>query len=382
MNLPKRFLQIHTLTPYSAVLLNRDESGLAKRMTFGDCDRIRISSQSLKRHWRTAEDPHSLRSLEGYTASVRSRQSVREKVILPLTGQFPDDVIETVSIAMHNAVYGPRTSSPDEQRQSVLLGQPEIDWLAENARALAETAAGDADIADIICQEWLTKYKNNTAAMRQQTSLPAGLDAALFGRMVSSDPAANITAAISVAHALTVHAIEGEVDYFTTLDDLAGPGSTAVDLIHTSELVSGLFYGYVVLDLPVLSRNLSGNAELAGQIAHNLVYLCSEVSPGAKRGSTAPYSRASLVLLESGARQPRSLMNAFRTPTKAQDAAAIDALFAHLQRIDDTYETGEDRAYMSVTDTPAPQAERLSVPRLAQWTRQRVSAIVAQLSTR
>ena len=237
----------------------------------------------------------------------------------------------------------PRASSPNEPRQSVLLGQPEIDWLAEHAHALAEAADGDAGIAEAICQEWLTRYKDNAAAMREQTSLPTGLDSALFGHMVSSDSVAGMTASINVTHALTVHAIKGEVDYFTTLDDLASPGSAAVDLIRTSEPVSGWFHGYVVLDLPVLSRNLSGNSELAGQIAHDLTYLRSEVSPGAKRGSTAPFSRASLVLLENGDRQTRSLMNAFRSPTKARDAHAIDAFFAHLQRIDDTYETGEDR---------------------------------------
>ena len=30
-----RFLQIHTLHSYAAALLNRDDSGLAKRMPFG-----------------------------------------------------------------------------------------------------------------------------------------------------------------------------------------------------------------------------------------------------------------------------------------------------------------------------------------------------------
>ena len=51
-----RFLQIHTLHSYPAALLNRDDSGLAKRMPFGGAVRTRISSQCLKRHWRTAQD--------------------------------------------------------------------------------------------------------------------------------------------------------------------------------------------------------------------------------------------------------------------------------------------------------------------------------------
>ena len=51
MTIP-RFLQIHSLHSYPAALLNRDDSGLAKRMPFGGAVRTRISSQCLKRHWR------------------------------------------------------------------------------------------------------------------------------------------------------------------------------------------------------------------------------------------------------------------------------------------------------------------------------------------
>lgn len=46
------FLQIHFLTSYHASLLNRDDVGLAKRIRFGGHDRLRVSSQCLKRHWR------------------------------------------------------------------------------------------------------------------------------------------------------------------------------------------------------------------------------------------------------------------------------------------------------------------------------------------
>jgi hypothetical protein len=36
-----RFIQIHTLQSYSAALLNRDDSGLAKRLPMGDAIRTR-----------------------------------------------------------------------------------------------------------------------------------------------------------------------------------------------------------------------------------------------------------------------------------------------------------------------------------------------------
>ena len=41
-----RFVQMHTLQGYPAVLLNRDDAGLAKRIPYGGASRTRISSQA------------------------------------------------------------------------------------------------------------------------------------------------------------------------------------------------------------------------------------------------------------------------------------------------------------------------------------------------
>ena len=81
-----------------------------------------------------------------------------------------------------------------------------------------------------------------------------------------------------------------------------------------------------MVDLPGLLANLVGDVVLSGQVLHNLIYLIAEVTPGAKRGSTAPYGRAGLMLLEAGDRQPRSLAEAFRTPCAPHLGPAASAL--------------------------------------------------------
>ena len=140
--------------------------------------------------------------------------------------------------------------------------------------------------------------------------LPAGLEGALFGRMVTSDPGANIEAAIHVAHAFTVHREESESDYFSVVDDLQGDDEDAgAAHIGDMELTAGLFYGYVVVDVPGLVSNLEGcssgdwqdaDRELAAKVAEHLTHLIATVSPGAKLGSTAPYACADLMLIEAG----------------------------------------------------------------------------------
>ena len=360
-----RFLQIHTLSPYTAALLNRDDSGLAKRLPYGDALRTRISSQCLKRHWRMAEDPHALHEIEGTTAALRSRELVTREVIAPLREQFPEEIVDAIEPEFQKAVYGDKGTTK-RARQTLLLGRPEIKWLAEQARRLAEEAGAESGKAKKTAESWRKTAQTNLKAMRETATLPAGLEAALFGRMITSDPEANITAPVHVAHAFTVHREEPEMDYFTAVDDLSDdePGA---DTIQETELTSGLFYGYVVVDLRGLVSNLAGDAELAGQVLHNLIYLIAEVSPGAKLGSTAPYSRASFMLLEAGDRQPRSLAEAYRVPCGPCAGAAVSALAFHLAALDRAYATGEKRRVMSLVDTEVPGAERGSLADLAGW---------------
>ena len=360
-----RFLQIHTLTPYTAALINRDDSGLAKRLPYGDCLRTRISSQCLKRHWRMADDPHALKHIDGAEAAFRSRELVTKLVIDPLCGKYPDDVVKTVESAFQAAVYGDKGTSRGS-RQTLLFGEPEIKWLTGEAKRLAEEANGDAKAVATAVSNWKKDFQSNIKAMRTATALPAGLVSALFGRMVTSDTEANIAAPVHVAHAFTVHEEESESDYFTAVDDLSGdePGA---DTIQETELTCGLFYGYVVVDIPGLLGNLKSDTRLASDVLHHLVYLITEITPGAKLGSTAPYARASFLLLEAGERQPRSLAEAFRRPSKPRLDDAVEALASHLAALDETYATGESRRVMSLADVAVPGAEHGSLAELAQW---------------
>ena len=206
-------------------------------------------------------------------------------------------------------------------------------------------------------------------ALRDNCAMPGGIAAALFGRMVTSDVEANVDAAVHVAHAFTVHAEEGESDYFTVVDDLQRTEDDAgADHIGETELTSGLFYGYVVLDRGTLFDNLGGDTEIAGEVAARLVRLIATVSPGAKLGPTAPYGYASWMLVEAGDRQPRSLAEAFRAPCKPATRAAAERVQLYLENVDAAYETGEARRLMSLEDAVMPGTDRVpSLNELAQW---------------
>ena len=360
-----RFLQIHSLHGYPGVLLNRDDSGLAKRILYGGSMRTRISSQCLKRHWRVTDSPDALTRIDGATTATRSREVVTIEVIEPLRQSGCDeDVVSEIDKTFQKAVYGDKGDKKGN-RQPLLLGDPEIRYLAREARRFAEMPLAEARKE---LKEWGKASKPNMKAMRDQTALPGGLVAALFGRMVTADVEANIDAAVHVAHAFTVHAEESESDYFTVVDDLRrledDPGA---DHIGETELTCGLFYGYTVVDREMLLANLAGDVDMAGEVCRRLIHLIATVSPGAKLGSTAPYTYASWMMVEAGDRQPRSLGEAFRNPSDATTEAAERAASKHLGKLDDTYGTGEARRVMSLNGANIPGADPVSLAELAEW---------------
>ena len=259
-----------------------------------------------------------------------------------------------------------------ETGQAVLFGEPEIAWLREQAGACC-SGADDPKAAKAAAEALFkdTDVKANLAAMKHH----AGLESALFGRMVTSDLIANTEAAIHVAHAFTVHEEESESDYFTVVDDLkdrAGGDDAGSAGIFDMELTSGLYYGYVVVDVSGLVANLGGDAALAGRVVEHLIHLVATVSPGAKLGSTAPYGWAQLLLVETGSRQPRTLANAFRNPVPLDRRggtleAAVKAMGQHLTWFDEAYGTMEQRRFLAVEPGELPGAERGSLGDLAAW---------------
>ena len=331
--------------------------------------RTRVSSQCLKRHWRVARDPHALEGIDTDKASIRSRETVTRRVIEPIvkTG-CPDEVVKVIEAEFQKAVYGDK-GDQKSSRQPLLLGEPEIRYLASEAMKIAEANSTDAASAGKAAKQWAKDAKANMKEFRRSCELPGGLAAALFGRMVTADVEANIDAAIHVAHAFTVHAEESESDYFTVVDDLHRIEDDAgADHIGETELTSGLFYGYVVLDRTTLLSNLGRDRELAGEVARNLVHLVATVSPGAKLGSTAPYGYASALLLEAGDHQPRSLAEAFRDGCAPVSNAAEQSMIRHMENLDRVYGQNESRRSMAISGLPFPGAgEPAGLNDLADW---------------
>ena len=106
-------------------LLNRDDSGLAKRLPYGGVSRTRISSQCLKRHWRKANDPHALEQIG--TVSVRSRDLIKAvaEEARKNVAHWNDQMAEALTPWFLFAVYGTKAARRAEEagREIQVRGQ-------------------------------------------------------------------------------------------------------------------------------------------------------------------------------------------------------------------------------------------------------------------
>ncbi len=369
-------VQVHLLTAYPAALLNRDDAGLAKRIPFGGATRIRISSQCLKKHWRDAGQIQDLGD-----QAVRSTRIYEDLVAEPLVKNQNASEQEALAIAQYlmsqtvdtKPVRGKNGEETALSGQLLVLTRAETDFLAELGadllRQLREQSVSATTPKDV--EQHAKIEDKEVKKMLKDRHLPASLDTALFGRMVTSDLFARVDSAVSVAHAFTTHAEEAETDYFTAVDTLKGPEDDAgAGLINDTELTSGVFYTYAVLDMNQLRDNLVGHPdELVERLARNLVQAMTTVSPGAKRGSTAPYAYAEFVMMERGGEQPRTLANAFLQPVHANGANVLAdsaaKLLKYRRELREMYGAeGDATATLStIHDVPTDGVERMPLPR-------------------
>ncbi len=330
------FLQLHLLTAYPPANLNRDDTGRPKTCLFGGSTRLRVSSQSLKRAWRLSE----VFETAVHSHMGQRTQRIGEELLRYLTAKGMASSDATAFARSVAAVFGkvkPASDSNPTFTEQLVFVAP-----AERARAFA--------LADrVLAGEEVTPTADDILLKVEESA-----DIAMFGRMLADAPSFNREAAVQVAHALSTHKIVVEDDYYVAVDDLKNPADredAGTSFIGVQEFAAGLFYLYICVDTNLLQRNLSGNATVAADAIEGLLRAAATVAPRGKQASFASRARASYVLLERGAQQPRSLAAAFLKPVGLAEAGG-DLAAASATRLED-FRAALDRAYGPNADAHA-----------------------------
>ncbi|MGQ0391694.1 type I-E CRISPR-associated protein Cas7/Cse4/CasC [Raoultella ornithinolytica] len=293
------FIQLHLLTAYPAANLNRDDTGAPKTVVIGGATRLRISSQSLKRAWRTSELFEQ--SLAG-NIGIRSGRIAREAAqILIESGIETKKAVEYVQKIA--SCFG---KVKTDKKAKDLLTNAETEQLAHISPAEFEAVK---QLAHRLAEEKRAPTDDEIVLLRHDRM---AVDIAMFGRMLADKPQFNVEAACQVAHAFGVSESVVEDDFFTAVDDLRAASEDAgAGHLGETGFGSALFYTYICIDKDLLVKNLNGNEVLANKTLRAFTEAALKVSPTGKQNSFASRAYASWALAEKGTDQPRSLAAAF-----------------------------------------------------------------------
>lgn len=401
----KNFINFHVLISHSPSCLNRDDMNMQKSATFGGKRRVRISSQSLKRTMRKSDyyrqnlGDASIRSkhlnLLNDEFQKKLREEYDEAIIREALDRFVKSKVSHENDDSDSNASGEGKEEGTESKEKKLAVAP---WVTDEVKVICrlikevreEGLSADEKkkaeekhknqkgkkkkdlkvfLDEVIDKKIEAKMANNAAALSKAIS--SAVDIALSGRMATAGLMTTIDGALAVAHAITTHTVDADIDWFTAVDDLQELGSGHLD---TQEFSSGVFYRYASLNLAQLQKNL-GNAtrEKALEIAAHVLHMLATEVPSAKQQSFAAHNLADLAMV-SFSDIPVSLANAFEEPVKSAHGGgflkpSIEALQKYWENVHKGYGLDEHcREFVLGTFTPPNGVEKAdNLKSLTDW---------------
>ncbi|WFE28277.1 type I-E CRISPR-associated protein Cas7/Cse4/CasC [Solwaraspora sp. WMMD791] len=329
-------IDIHILQTVPPSNLNRDDTGSPKTAVYGGQRRARVSSQAWKRATRTAFDTLLDRAELG-ERTKRLGESVGELI----AAQAPDLTTAKVELAnkalaalgLVKPAKAPKASknkaddtvAAAESEYLVFLSHSQLDAIAAHVVA-AHRAGKDPDGKE------LKKLANQRHSV----------DIALFGRMLADLSDINVDAAVQVAHAISVHAVNNEFDYFTAVDDRKDDANEqGAGMIGTVEFNSSTLYRYAALDVDRLHDNL-GDPEATRRAVHAFLTAFARSMPTGKQNTFANRTLPDAVVVRLRNTQPINLVGAYEEVVTYDSPAgrvreAAGRLAAYATSVETTY---------------------------------------------
>ena len=330
--MPRTIVDIHVLQTVPPSNLNRDDTGSPKTARYGGVVRARVSSQSWKRATRTAFADLLDRSELG-VRSKRLVELIGERILAQEPALVPERAHELAGavlagLGIKTSVPKGKKDVPEESGYLVFFSDRQLTGLAE----LAVHAGKEAGEGKVTVDKKAAKARADTEH---------SVDVALFGRMIADDTDLNVDAAAQVAHALSVHAVENEYDYFTAVDDhkkADDEEDAGAGMIGTVEFNSATLYRYATVDVDRLRENL-GDDTATRRAVEAFLRAFALSMPTGKQNTFANRTLPDAVLVVLRETQPVNLVGAFEEPIEsgARIPTAISRLAAHAVELHEAF---------------------------------------------
>ncbi|AKL64130.1 type I-E CRISPR-associated protein Cas7/Cse4/CasC [Streptomyces goshikiensis] len=318
-----RFIDIHVLHPIPFSNLNRDDANAVKTLQYGGTLRTRVSSQCWK---RAAREDFQTRIGQ---AALRTRR-IGERVARELSErEWPADLALRAgghlaagsSIKFELAKDKDKEIIPNLVLTNAMVYVPEtaVSELADLAEEFRTSLEAAKDIKKPADKSVLPKDRIE-AILRSRNGVIN-----LFGRMLAEVDEAGVDGAVQVAHALTTHTTDVEVDYFSAVDDItaAWKDSTGSGHMGHAEYSAGTFYRFATVDLRDLTANIGDEPDALRELTAAFLSAFIESVPHAKKNSTAPHTLPSLIHLSVRTDRPVSYAAAFEKPVHATETSGF-----------------------------------------------------------
>lgn len=361
-------LDIHILQNVPPSNINRDDTGSPKTAVYGGVQRSRVSSQA----WKRATRKKFQEDLAPEELAVRTKK-VAEYVaerILEHDGNMARETAWDLAAKVIKAATGAtvevsdrkKKKAKDEDHDGPLA--PESKYLMFLSRrqrdALGDLAhEGKEDITAFL------KDKDVKKRAKDLADTGHSIDIALFGRMVADGADVNVDAATQVAHALSVHEVDNESDYYTAVDDQNPDEETGAGMIGTVDFNSATLYRYAAVDVDRLAETLGKGmrddqpgSEPVRRAVEAFVRGFVESMPSGKANTFGNHTLPETVVVKVRSARPISFVGAFEKPvTSTHDSGymeeAVRRLTTHAERIEAAYGDGDAQGWaMSVSGHP------------------------------
>ncbi|CAM3256880.1 MULTISPECIES: type I-E CRISPR-associated protein Cas7/Cse4/CasC [Streptomyces] len=374
MNSRRLILDVHALQNVPPSNLNRDDTGAPKTAVYGGAVRARVSSQAWKRATRTyfgnVLDPSELGVRTKRVAELlagritRLDSSIDERAAWKLA-------VAALKAAGIKEIKPPQRKADEAKKNGGPEPAPESEYLlflsSHQVGALAELAVEGATDIDAFL-----KVKENKARAKKAADSRHSIDVALFGRMIADSADLNVDAATQVAHALSVHQVANESDYYTAVDDENREEETGAGMIGTVDFNSATLYRYAAVDINLLEKNLGQSLDESDSPATPVrraveAFLDGFVSslPSGKINTFGNHTLPDAVIVKLRTTRPISFVSAFEEPVTADRESAgghmrgaAERLAAYIPRIEAAY--GDEDSTRTWVLHVAPAVEKLA----------------------
>ncbi|NUV87554.1 type I-E CRISPR-associated protein Cas7/Cse4/CasC [Streptomyces sp. KAI-26] len=320
----RTILDIHILQTVPPSNLNRDDTGTPKSATYGGVRRSRVSSQAWKRATREA----FRELLDSSELGIRTKKVVEvlAERVMELDSSLPPAAAqalaaETITTATGSKVAVPGRKSKQDAEDAAPAESTYLMFLSNRQYgALAAMTVEGGKGGDLQALKDFFKVKENKSRAKQLVLTEHSVDIALFGRMVADSTDLNVDAAAQVAHALSVHAVEVESDYYTAVDDKNTDAETGAGMIGTIDFNSATLYRYAALDVNRLQENLGAGHDDARPVEPTRRAVAAFLEgfitslPTGKINTFGNQTLPAAVIVKVRSRRPVSYVAAFEEP--------------------------------------------------------------------